>query len=286
MKHRACRWPHILVVVGTCLACFFLQALAWEYLKAHKARFVSENGFDVTLGRLQNTPYLTGNTIIMGSSITERLMPTDDVAVIGVPGCSFLAACEFVPYDSFPKGTVCVLEANNIFNGIREDVVADTRKWSFRFFQGSRHFSVVAKPSSLLLSLAYYLTTPGSAMSGDRMTLTDAPLLPLTEEAAPQWTDAQKADHYKEIEGIRQLQARGYRVCLAYVPERDVTRRAGIWSDVLALARAADVPVLDYSLSPATKGLKWTDSIHLDSKAKSTGRLRNTIARDAQLYAR
>lgn len=284
MKKRSFRWSILFGVVCSCLACFALQGAVWEFLSAHKARFVSENYYHITLGRLQNASLLRGDTVILGSSITERLFSSDDIAVIGVPGSSFLGGMQFVPYESFPPGTVFVLEANNIFAGVISGVIDDTKKWSFRTFRGSRHFSIVAKPSSLLLSLLYY--GKGYGRATDEVSATVGGVQPVSLSSAGKWTEQQKRQYAALLEGIGSLRARGYRVCLAYIPERKNARHDAMMPRYKMLAAAADVPLLDYTASEASEKLEWTDDQHLNSKHTATFRLRNTVARDAHLYAR
>lgn len=290
MKSRtSLRWPVLLGVAVSCLLCLALQGVAWEFLHRHNARFISENHYHITLGRLQNASLLVGNTVMLGSSITERLISTDEIAVIGVPGSSFLGGMHFVPYDSFPKGTVFVLEANNIFSGIVQGVIDDTNKWTFRVFRGSRHFSIAAKPSSLLLSLIYFWKDPRKALSTDREVLPGKPVEPYSLSVRPPEDEAARLAEcrYRSLlDGMAELRSRGYRLCLAYIPERSTSHHAENLARVRELAVLADVPLLDYTGSEAARQLEWTDDRHLNSKALSTARLRNTIARDARQWAR
>lgn len=287
MKKRAFRWSILLGVVGSCLLCFAIQGAVWEWLAGHKARFVSENYYHITLGRLQNASLLSGTTVILGSSITERLLSTDDIAVIGVPGSCFLGGMQFVNFDALPppSDTVFVLEGNNMFAGVLGGVIADTKKWSFRAFRGSRHFSIVAKPSSLLLSLLYY-GKGNAAPTDERGTLKKDPVQPLALGQVCKWGEQQKRRYASLLDGIRSLRARGYRVCISYIPEREQHRHDAELPLLMGLADAAGVPLLDYNNVFGGEELEWTDERHLNSKVASTSRLRNTLARDAHLYAR
>lgn len=290
MKSRSSfRWPVLLGVAVSCLLCLALQGSAWEFLHRHNARFVSENHYHITLSRLQNASLLAGNTVFLGSSITERLISTDEIAVIGVPGSSFLGGMQFVPYESFPRGTVFVLEANNVFSGVVQGVIEDTDKWTFRAFRGSRHFSIAAKPSSLLLSLVYFWKDPRRSLSTDRGVLPGNPAEPCLPAVSPLEGEAarQAERRYRSLlDGMAELRSRGYRLCLAFVPERNASHHEKDLARMQELAALADVPLLDYTGSEAARQLEWTDDRHLNSKALSTARLRNTIARDARQWAR
>ncbi len=286
MKLRHFRWAVIASVVGSCLFCFVAQGVLWECLHACRARLLSSNHNTITLSRLQNTTMLTGSTVMLGSSITERLMPSDDIATIGVPGSNFLGGMQLVRYENFPAGTVFVLECNHMFSPVNEDVLNETKKWSFQMFRGSRHFSIAAMPSSLLLSALYYMTGAYTHTLHDKALLSDSVCQPRQVGDAERMTEDELRQCAALAEGIRELRARGYRVCLAFMPERDSSRYDSIMPRILSFAREVDVPVLDYTQQPFAAQLEFTDSVHLSSRALSTTRFRNTVARDAQHCAR
>ncbi len=286
MKRHPFRWSIIVWVIASCLFCFLIQACLWEYLVAHRARFVSVNSYTITLSRLQNSSMLKGDTVILGSSITERLMSSDDVAVIGVPGSCFLAGKQLVNYENFAPGTVFVLEANNFFSAISEDVMADTRKLGRRLFRGNRHFSIAAMPSSLLLSAIYYATGSYSHLLADKEVLDESPLKPVNVESSAPLTAEERTHCAAQIEGIHDLRARGYRVCMAFIPGRVRGNHAELMPKLMSFAHDMNVPLLDYTDCAYVPELIFTDSVHLDSKQLSTTRFRNTIARDAKACAR
>ncbi len=286
MKRHPFRWAVLASIVASCGLCFVVQSALWDFLVSRKARLLSANTYTITLSRLQNASLLAGNTVMLGSSITERLMPSDDVVVIGVPGSSFLAGMQLVPYENVAEGAVFVLEANNLFNSVNEDVMAETSKPGFRLFRGSRHFSIAAMPSSLILSWMYYMSGSYARTLNDRGLLSGEALLPSDVSSARAWSESEQKEYAALCEGVRELRARGYRVCLFYSPERQPHSHDAKLPRLMSFAREMDVPLLDYTRASFVSELILTDDKHLDSKALSTTRFRNTVVRDARNCAR
>lgn len=274
----------ILLSMGLCLVG---QRLLYEYLEESQAHFIAENPYFVTLGRLQNVEDLKGDTVILGSSMTERLQSSDSVSVIGVPGNSFLGGMVFLKEGGFKPGTVAVVEGNLITSGMNAGVIRDAEKWDFQLFQGSRHFSIRSKPSSLLLTFLYdKFLSHASADRADSC---------FDEEGFCPKMDVRSGGPSASggrlnvvVQGIQSLQKQGFRPCIVWypthLPESDDTRRNR--SICMEAAASTGVPFLDYSNAPFKSRLRFTDTHHLKSTARETSVFRNTIARDAMKASR
>ncbi len=271
----------VCVLLAMCL-CFVGQRLLYEYLEKSQAHFIAENPYFVTLGRLQNVDDLQGDVVILGSSMTERLQSSGDVSVIGVPGSSFLAGMLFLKGCEFKPGTVAVIEGNLITSGTNADLIRDTEKWDFRMFQGSRHFSIRSKPSSLLLTFLYDKMLSGSERDRADACFDEGGFQAKREVGAG---GEGSADACLEavVKGIQALKEQGFRPCIVWYPTRLPENRETLRNLHVCMEAAArtNVPFLDYSDAPFKKELRFTDTHHLKSTAPETRVFRNTIARDA-----
>ena len=270
--------------LAVCAACFAVQGLTFHQLESRKARMVSPIFLDITMIRLQNVHKLTGDAVIMGSSMTERLFASQKTAVIGVPSSSFLAGLQVMKGAvNFPPGTTYIVEINNLFNGIYEPVLEETSKWSFRTFRNSKHFSIAAKPSNLLLSIAYAIAKP-QISSDQSFDISDeaiqqpqdisAALLP-TENELKEWRDI--------ISGIEQIQqVNKGKICFACLPTLAPGDGLEAYNKACKLAKHLNLPVLNYNTDYWRNKLEFTDQRHLNSARTSTLRFRDIVARDAR----
>lgn len=270
--------------LAICAICFAVQGLLFHYLENRKARFVSPIYLDITMIRLQNVNKLNGNAVIMGSSMTERLSPSQETAVIGIPSSSFLAGLQVMKGAvSFPPGTTYIIEINNLFNGVYEPVLKETEKWSFRTFRTSRHFSIAAKPANLLLSAIYAAVKPLN-YSDAGLNVDDEEIQQPQELSTVPLPTAQELSSWQDIiSGIEQIHQNGGKICFACLPT--LMKEDGIetYDKACRLARHLNLPVLNYNTDYWRNKLEFTDSRHLNSKKLSTQRFRDVIARDARI---
>lgn len=280
---RRSTWIFIVCILLSMCLCFVGQRLLYEELEDSKAHFIAENPYFVTLGRLQNVEDLKGDAVILGSSMTERLQSSDAVSVIGVPGSSFLGGMLFLKECGFKPGTVAVVEGNLITSGTNAGVIRDTEKWDFRLFQGSRHFSIRSKPSSLLLTFLYDRFLSRADAGRAAVCFDEDGFCPKREvrSGGPGASDVRLR---AVVQGIQSLQDQGFRPCIVWypthLPENDDTRRnLHVCMEVAAMT---GIPFLDYSDAPFKEKLRFTDTHHLKSTASETSMFRNTIARDAR----
>ena len=267
MKRKIYKW-HIATALLVCAILFIIQHCVFLMLDNRGARLVSPIFQDITMIRLQRLHKLQGNAIILGSSMTERLMASPQTAVLGVPGSSFTAGLKLLSKESpLPTGTTYILEVNNLFSGINHAVLKDAAEWDFRFFKNSHHFSIAAKPTNVPepdtpvlqpVNLEHYT-------------------LPTPHELS-QWQDV--------MAGIADIRSQGGRICLVQFPSRDADMFNVSYTNACKLARYLQIPILNYNTDEWRNRLIFTDSHHLDSKQASTGVFRETIARDAKACAR
>lgn len=236
--------------------------------------------------RLQRIHKLQGDTLILGSSITERLVPSAQTAVLGVPSCSFTAGIKLLDGTiQFPKNTTYVLEINNLFNGEYEPVLKDTEEWDFKRFRDSSLLSIAAKPTNMLLSLVYYLQK-GNGLHDGKLSLDTPRLHPENIEAAGMPTPEELESWKAIINGIEKIRSMGGRICLARFPTRDPHDFDRAYTDACKLANHLNLPVLNYNIDEWKKRLDFSDSRHLNSRAPSTSKFREAIRRDAKACAK
>lgn len=285
MKRKIYKW-HIATALLVCAILFIIQHCVFLMLDNRGARLVSPIFQDITMIRLQRLHKLQGNAIILGSSMTERLMASPQTAVLGVPGSSFTAGLKLLSKESpLPTETTYILEVNNLFSGINHAVLKDAAEWDFRLFKNSHHFSIAAKPTNLLLSLIYYLKNPEYAQTN--VPEPDTPVLqPVNLEHYALPTPHELSQWQDVMAGIADIRSQGGRICLVQFPSRDAHMFDTSYTNACKLARYLQIPILNYNTDEWRNRLIFTDSHHLDSKQASTGVFRETIARDAKACAR
>lgn len=284
-KKQLHKW-HFITASAVCLFLFSVQWGVHYFLESRNARLISALFQDITMIRLQNIPKLEGDAIILGSSLTERLMASKQTAVLGVPGSPFTAGLHLLNgVVSFPAGTTYILEINNLFNEINKPLLDDTEKWNFRIFRNSRNFSIAAKPSNLLLSGIYYIARP--ELVQNQQIIPDTPVLqPALLETASAPT-AQDLESWKNIlAGIGQIRAMGGRICLVMYPTVNPEHYAESYRKACKLAKYTGLPILNYNTEYWRKKLVFTDGSHLKSQDAGTWQFRETIARDAKACAK
>ena len=286
MKKKSRHKWLIAITLLVCILLFSLQGGIYHFLESKGARFVSPTFLDITMIRLQRIHKLQGDAVILGSSITERLMASPSTAVVGVPSSSFIAGLHLINQSKrFPNGTTYILEVNNLFNGVYQPVLNDAEKWSFQYFRNSRNFSIAAKPTSLILSLIYHYK-----MSGNPTRMDPKPFARQVQPENIVHTDTPSIQELEEwgdiMAGIEQIKSQGGRICLVQFPTRNPHEFDKSFANASKLAKHFNIPILNYNTDEWRSQLTFTDSRHLDSKAPSTGRFRETIVRDAKACAR
>lgn len=234
--------------------------------------------------RLQNVHKLTGDAIMMGSSMTERLFASQKTAVIGIPSSSFLAGLQVMKGAvTFPPGTSYIIEINNLFNGIYKPVLKETEKWSFKAFRTSKHFSIAAKPSNLLLSIVYAITKPQHSNDQD-FDISDEPVQqPQDISAAPFPSENELEEWQDIIAGIEQIQQHNKgKICFVCLPSLVPGDGIEAYNKTCKLAKLLNLPVLNYNTDYWRNKLEFTDQRHLNSSRTSTQRFRDVVARDAR----
>lgn len=284
MKRKTYKW-HVATALLVCSILFIIQNCVFQILENRGARFVSPIFQDITMIRLQRLHTLQGKAIILGSSITERLMASPVTAVLGVPGSSFTAGLKLLSRESsLPTDTTYILEVNNMFNGINHAVLKDASTWDFLFFRDSHHFSIAAKPTNLLLSCIYHLKSPEYALTKIPQPNSSV-LQPANMEHAELPTPEELVQWKEVLDGIADIKRQGGRICFVHFPSREAHMFDSSYTKACKLARYLQVPILNYNTEEWRNKLVFTDSHHLDSKHSSTGVFRETIARDAKACA-
>lgn len=272
----------VLTAILGCLACLGIQRSLFFWLEYHRGNFVSPLGLEISLIRLQNIQKLKGDTLMMGSSLTERFLSNDTTAVLGIPGNSFVSGLELMEnVVEFPVGTTYILETNNILNDPNELVLVDARRWDFNVFRDSPHFSVAAKPSNLLLSCLAFILRPAT----DYSTTNSASVPVLPPESLVQvedMTPKERTEWRRIIEGVNKIRQKGGRICMVRLPVRDASRYQTSYDAACKIAKFAQIPVLNYNTPYWRNSLHFTDGIHLSSRARSTSAFRDVIVRDAK----
>lgn len=279
------KW-HILTALLVCFFLFIIQGRVFQQLEFMKARLVSPNYLDITMIRLQRIHKLQGDSIIMGSSITERLMSSTQTAVLGVPSSSFTAGLKLMEeVVTFPAGTTYILETNNMFNGIYAPVLNDATDWFFHFTRDSRHFSIAAKPTNLLLSSIYHIISKKgqSSPAGNHYR---PEIRPEDLGSIPSPSPSELEEWREIISGINEIKRMGGKICFVQFPTRNPHEFDSSYKKACKLARHLQIPVLNYNTEEWRQSLVFTDSRHLNSRDPNTGILRETMARDAKACTR
>lgn len=286
MKNKNRRKWLIVSALLMCILLFTIQGGIYHFLESKGSRFVSPTFLDITMIRLQRIHKLQGDAVILGSSITERLMASPRTAVVGVPSSSFLAGLHLINQNRpFPEGTTYIIETNNLFNGIYKPVLDDAAKWDFQLFRNSRHFSMAAKPTNLVLSFIYYCKTAKTSTGMSALAYNQQTQPENVDHAEPPST--QELDEWRDImAGIEQIKKQGGRICLVQFPTRNPHEFDASHAKARKLAKHFNIPLLDYNTDEWRTRLVFTDARHLNSKVPSTSMFRETIARDAKACAR
>ena len=286
MKKKKKTWLLVCCALLSCALCFLIQRWSFRYLEHINARFISPVPNVNTVIRLQKIHKLQGDVLIMGSSMTECIPATDKIAVIGIPGSSFLAALEVMKNTlTFPEETVYVIETDNLFNGINHDVLKRTKEWDFLLFKDSKHFSIAAKPCHLLLSSLYALIRP-NIRAFHKVSVNNAIQAPEDLSAVPPLT-LQEQTEWKDIfEGIEKIKAMNGKVCFVRLPTRQADKYDQNYAKACKIAKHLNLPVLNFNTESWRNRLEFSDTHHLRSQNIKTEIFREVIARDAKACAR
>lgn len=268
----------------SCVVCLLLQSFIYQYLENRKARFVSPVGSENTLIRLQQSHKLHGSVLFMGSSITERLLPQEDINSIAMSGSCFASSLKLLnDPEQFAPGTVYILETNNLFKGYNTKILKRTEKWDFNLFRDSSHFSLAAKPSNLIVSVIFHILTQNQVKNAGVFETDIAQPVDFTNVPSPSAQELKDWEHL--IKGVEELRARGGRLCFVYLPTIQLERYAHCYAPACKLAKHLNIPLLHYNTQSWVDKLEYTDYEHVNSRAASTVRFMNTVARDARIHA-
>lgn len=232
--------------------------------------------------RLQQVALQPGDkAVIMGSSMTERLFPSRHIKVIAVPGSPFTAAMSVAKEAGVTLPKLVIIEVNMLFNPDNMEILHKIREWHFRTFRNSKHFSIAARPSSLLYSIGFSYASRHRFPSESEDLFSGEITAPSNLAGAEPWNEEQRRIYAEIIQAIDQLKADGHDVVLAYFPTRQKDIHLNSFKLAQGLAKELSVPLLDYSDAPFLQALKFSDSHHLVSSEKTTILFRNTLVRDA-----
>lgn len=264
---------------------FVLQWGVYHYLLSNETRFVSPVAEENTIIRLQNASQLRGDVLFMGSSLTERLLPQDNLTTLATPGSSFTASLALLKDpNQFKPGTVYVLEVNNMFSGEDPQLLEKTREWGFNNFRDSSHFSMAAKPASLIVSLVYSFLSKDKGRS--YKPFDDIVTTPEDTSTSPSLTGDEIREWAALIQGIEQIKSRGGKICLVYMPLKVMSENyKSSYQKGRKFANYLKLPLLNYQETDVFKYLVYTDSTHLKSSDEATKRFMRTVARDAVRHA-
>lgn len=283
-KHRQ-RVLAVWVVAGL-VFCLVLQYLAATDLQRRHARIVSPVLNENTLLRLQNIPRLTGDCVLLGSSITERMPVTDHVSVIAIPGSSFTAGCILMDrHAHFPRETTYILEVNNLFSGNNWDVLRQTEKWDFYRLADNKFLSRAARPVNQIVSYVYLFSADTNAHMAENDCF-DTPIEQPEELSAGAPTPEEMEEWSEVLQRMQELRAKGGKLCMVYYPSNDLKGFEESYKKAQKLAAYANVPLLNYNKAEWLPRVVLTDHHHMDHRAPETMRFRNTVVRDARKCAR
>lgn len=282
------RFVFYLLTLGFTALFFFAQGGIYRFLQTSSIRYFDADLTSLALGRIQALAGAGGNVVFMGSSQTERLLPTQDVVVMGLYGSPFSMAWEkFFPQGHYDEGALLLLEANHMLNHDNSALLKDVNDWSFRIMAGSAHFSMAAKPSSMLLSyIAYkFLGIKEAQDAKDVFVLSIASKI--ESATLPTLDETSLAIAQKRISSIKEMQNQGYNPCLVFLPTRyqeadDLKHEEKALSAARYVAMITQVPLLNYLKAPYIDQLQFTDSHHLKSIHPINTKFRNTIINDAK----
>lgn len=232
--------------------------------------------------RLQQVALQRGDkAVIMGSSMTERLFPSRHIKVIAVPGSPFTSAMSVATEAGVTLPKLVIIEVNMLFNPDNTEILHKTREWRFRTFRNSKHFSIAARPSSLLYSLGFSYASRHHFSPESEDLFPCEITAPCNLADAKPWNEEQRRTYAEIVQAIDQLKADGRDVVLAYFPTRQMGIHMNSFKLAKGLAKELNIPLLNYSDAPFLPALRFSDSHHLVSSEKTTILFRNTLVRDA-----
>lgn len=282
VNRRHKRWKLVLCTLVSFILCMGAQRFSYNWLETHKKIFVAPLGLENTLIRMQGAHKLQGTVVMLGSSITERFKSSSQTAVVGIPGSSFLAGLALLEdVTEFSPGTIYVLEMNNMYKGIYEDVLNDSRKWDFKFFRDSPHLSIAAKPSNLLLNWVDYFARP--MVEYAPCDCSDVAVQePENLSAVPDISEDELDKSRDIIAGIESIRRKGGKVCFVRIPVESAHGYQEAYEKAARLAKHLGIPVLNYNTDAWHARLVFSDASHLDSRHAATVLFRDVISRDAK----
>ena len=285
MKRRNRQIILLVTAIVSCTIFLMLQTIAYRWLESKQGRFVSTVAAENTLIRLQQAHKLHGSVLFMGSSITERLLPQEDINSIAMSGSCFASSLKLLtdPHQ-FAPGTVYILETNNLFAGYNEKILKRVKEWDFDLFRNSSHFSIAAKPCNLITSYALYVLGGKDIKNAGVFPADIATPVDLSSVPFPTKEELAKWNHL--IAGVEEIRRRGGIICFVYLPTIEIERYRHSYLPACKLAKHLNLPLLNYNSKEWINLLEYTDREHLNSRNASTVKFMNTVARDARVHAR
>lgn len=292
---------YLCIIIGMGLM-FVGQYVAYQWMQNRSVRVYDAGFTTISLSRLQTLNGASGKVVMMGSSQTERFLPTKDLVIMGIPGSSYQTAWEnFFQQGDYPQGSILLLEGNLLTNPDNQSLLESANEPLFQLKSGSPHFSMAARPSALLFTYLIYEFKGFANLQHVKQCIAEniqepesAAALRLTEIYA----QAQSTDFFMSeraiaacldarIKAIREMQERGYRPVMLFYPTRyqeqgalDVERMRMEMAHYIALQTG--IPFLNYHDVAWKNKLQFTDTHHLKSMNIQTSLFRNTIVRDAK----
>lgn len=275
----------IFVFLVSCAMLLLVQVGVRHFIEVGGGRIVLESRNEISsLARLQCAGEQSGDVVILGSSLTERLIPGNGIVCIGVPGSSFEAGLRFLNPELLRSGTIVVIEGNHIFAG-ESDLMKDTDTFLFRLGMKVKPLSLASRPSALIVSLIQHLKMRSMYEAQQNAAAFEVQVSRGEVEVGGGdvggGEDAKVDEVVKTIKGIQRT---GAKVVIAVFPKKSGWDREDekMVREVARVGELAGVTVVDYGVELRDEVLVFQDGVHFVPTAMSTFRFRNTIARDAR----
>lgn len=281
---------------------FIAQYATYQWMQNRSVRIYDADYTTISLSRLQALNGAEGSVVMMGSSQTERFLPTKDLVVMGIPGSSFQTAWEhFFPQGTYPSGSIILLEGNLLTNADNQSLLDSCNEPLFKLKSGSPHFSMSARPSALLLTYLIYKFKGFANLQHTKLCLSDSIQHPENApslERADLHAKARSIDYYMNehalnvcldarISTIHEMQQRGYSPVILFYPthyreESDINAELLRLNIAHYIAQQTGIPFLNYRDYDCKNKLDFTDTHHLKTTSIHTSLFRNTMIRDAK----
>lgn len=236
-----------------------------------------------TIARLIDNDPSQAEVIIIGNSRVDRLVASPKVAVYGVPGSSFLDGLSLIDLDKVPKGCVFCLDASGLFHPTQHEVLDSTQAPYLQLTKNIRPLKLTSRPVSLAMTLVY-----GLAFSVPKVPLADNYASDTTLELYDRKPASVPVNEYHraEVDAISDLKARGFKVCLLFLPDKSEAtgRYVDIYPMAQQLAAETGIPILSMQSRRIIDQVIFTDTHHLKKECVETYKIRNTIQKIATSF--